>query len=203
MHMWRHPSLSIHGIEGAHAGPGAKTVIPAKVVGKFSIRLVPNQRPEQIIDLVRAHCERVFGTQASANSMELSTDGEGAMAFGGDPSDRNYMAARRANECVYGVAPDLVRSGGSIPVALTMQDTGRSVVLFPVGRNDDGHHGQNEKIDLNNFISGIKLLGAYLVEYAHASASIPLAPTPVARVDRRKGCARFMSGFTCECGDCA
>ena len=34
----RQPSLSIHGIEGAFYGSGAKTVIPAKVTGKFSIR---------------------------------------------------------------------------------------------------------------------------------------------------------------------
>lgn len=36
----REPSLSIHGIEGAFYGPGSKTVIPAKVSGKFSIRYV-------------------------------------------------------------------------------------------------------------------------------------------------------------------
>lgn len=34
----RQPSLSLHGIEGAFYGAGAKTVIPAKVAGKFSIR---------------------------------------------------------------------------------------------------------------------------------------------------------------------
>ncbi|KAJ2974169.1 hypothetical protein NUW58_g8745 [Xylaria curta] len=38
MARWRHPSLSVHGIEGAFSAPGAKTVIPAKVIGKFSIR---------------------------------------------------------------------------------------------------------------------------------------------------------------------
>nr|XP_023490510.1 beta-Ala-His dipeptidase-like [Equus caballus]XP_023490517.1 beta-Ala-His dipeptidase-like [Equus caballus] len=42
MHLWRYPSLSIHGIEGAFEEPGAKTVIPGRVVGKFSIRLVPH-----------------------------------------------------------------------------------------------------------------------------------------------------------------
>jgi len=36
----RYPSLSLHGIEGAFSGVGVKTVIPAKVVGKFSIRCV-------------------------------------------------------------------------------------------------------------------------------------------------------------------
>jgi Cys-Gly metallodipeptidase DUG1 len=34
----RYPSLSLHGIEGAFSGVGAKTVIPAKICGKFSIR---------------------------------------------------------------------------------------------------------------------------------------------------------------------
>lgn len=34
----RNPSLSIHGIEGAFSGVGAKTVIPANVGGKFSLR---------------------------------------------------------------------------------------------------------------------------------------------------------------------
>lgn len=42
MHLWRYPSLSIHGIEGASNEPGAKTAIPGRVVGKFSIRLVPH-----------------------------------------------------------------------------------------------------------------------------------------------------------------
>nr|XP_014699255.1 beta-Ala-His dipeptidase-like isoform X2 [Equus asinus] len=42
MHLWRYPSLSIHGIEGAFEEPGAKTVIAGRVVGKFSIRLVPH-----------------------------------------------------------------------------------------------------------------------------------------------------------------
>ena len=42
MRRWRFPSLSIHGVHGAFAEPGEKTVIPGKVTGKFSIRLVPS-----------------------------------------------------------------------------------------------------------------------------------------------------------------
>ncbi|KAL0171156.1 hypothetical protein M9458_031467, partial [Cirrhinus mrigala] len=44
-HRWRHPTVSIHGIEGAFSSSGTKTVIPAKVIGKFSIRQVPNMDP--------------------------------------------------------------------------------------------------------------------------------------------------------------
>lgn len=44
-HRWRHPTVTIHGIEGAFSSPGTKTVIPAKVIAKFSIRQVPNMDP--------------------------------------------------------------------------------------------------------------------------------------------------------------
>jgi len=33
-------------LQGAFSEPGAKTVIPRKVIGKFSVRIVPNQTPE-------------------------------------------------------------------------------------------------------------------------------------------------------------
>lgn len=48
MHRWRYPSLSLHGIEGAFSEAGAKTVIPHKVNGKFSIRLVPDMDPKVV-----------------------------------------------------------------------------------------------------------------------------------------------------------
>ena len=53
MHRWRYPSLSLHGIEGAFSGSGVKTVIPRKVIGKFSIRLVPDMTPEVVTEQAR------------------------------------------------------------------------------------------------------------------------------------------------------
>ena len=60
MARWRYPTLSLHGIEGAFSGKGAKTVIPAKCIGKFSMRLVPDQNPKEIEKLVVAHVEKEF-----------------------------------------------------------------------------------------------------------------------------------------------
>lgn len=60
MGRWRYPSLSLHGIEGAFSNTGAKTVIPSEVVGKFSIRLVPDQDPESIGKLTKDYLEKVF-----------------------------------------------------------------------------------------------------------------------------------------------
>lgn len=52
-HMWRHPTVTIHGIEGGFSDPGTKTVIPAKVTAKFSIRQVPDMDPAMVKKQVR------------------------------------------------------------------------------------------------------------------------------------------------------
>lgn len=39
-------------LPGAVHEPGTKTVIPGKVTGKFSIRIVPHQTPDEVSKLV-------------------------------------------------------------------------------------------------------------------------------------------------------
>jgi len=71
MHKWRYPSLSVHGVQGAFDGTGAKTVIPRKVIGKFSIRLVPDQDPIEIERLVVKYLEEKFKQRNSPNKMKF------------------------------------------------------------------------------------------------------------------------------------
>lgn len=74
MHRWRYPSLSLHGIEGAFSEPGQKTVIPGKVIGKFSIRIVPNQEPEKIEKIVVDYLEKKWQERGSPNDMKVSIE---------------------------------------------------------------------------------------------------------------------------------
>ena len=46
---WARPTLEVHGMPGGFVAPGAKTVIPAKASAKISMRLVPNQNPDDIL----------------------------------------------------------------------------------------------------------------------------------------------------------
>ncbi|XP_030385863.1 cytosolic non-specific dipeptidase [Scaptodrosophila lebanonensis] len=164
MARWRYPSLSIHGIEGAFYEPGAKTVIPKKVIGKFSIRLVPNQDPAHIEECVVKYLNGKWVERGSPNKMKVSLLSAGK-PWTEDPNHPHYEAAKRAIKHVFKVEPDMTREGGSIPVTLTLQEaTGKNVILVPVGACDDGAHSQNEKIDIYNYIEGTKLLGAYLHE---------------------------------------
>ncbi|TMW54656.1 hypothetical protein DOY81_000187 [Sarcophaga bullata] len=164
MHRWRYPSLSIHGIEGAFSEPGAKTVIPAKVIGKFSIRIVPNQDPDHITECVTKYLNDKWAERGSPNKMVVKMLSAGK-PWTEDPNHPHYEAAKKAIKYVFDVEPDMTREGGSIPVTLTLQEaTGKNVILIPVGACDDGAHSQNEKIDIFNYIEGTKLLGAYLYE---------------------------------------
>ncbi|KAF6059931.1 Cys-Gly metallodipeptidase DUG1 [Candida albicans] len=167
-HRWRFPSLSLHGIEGAFSGAGAKTVIPAKVVGKFSIRTVPDIESKKLDDLVFQHITSEFKKLNSPNKfkVELIHDGNYWVS---DPFNDSFTAAAKATQDVWNVVPDFTREGGSIPITLTFEkELGVDVLLLPMGRGDDGAHSINEKLDVSNYINGCKTLGGYLHYYGKA-----------------------------------
>lgn len=165
-HRWRYPSLSIHGVQGSFDGEGCKTVIPKKVIGKFSIRLVPHQTPEPIEVLVRNYCHKVHRESGSPNKLVI-TNAHGGKPWVSDFNHPHYEAGKNAMFRVHKAKPDLTREGGSIPVTLSMQNaTGKNVMLLPMGACDDGAHSQNEKLNRSNYISGTKVLAAYLDEIA-------------------------------------
>ena len=164
MHRWRYPSLSLHGIEGAFHSAGAKTVIPSKVIGKFSIRTVPNQDPDLITKSVVAYLEAEFAKLKSKNKVKVACTHAGKWWLS-SPDHWNFRAGAKAMKSVFGVDPDFTREGGSIPVTLTFQEElKRNVLLLPIGACDDGAHSINEKIDRRNYVEGIKLMGSYLHE---------------------------------------
>lgn len=162
--LWREPSLSIHGIEGAYAGSGFKTVIPGKVIGKFSIRIVPDMEADRTEKCVRDYIEKLQKERGSKNKIELQCIESGPYYLA-NPTGQNFMAARLAAKKVYGEEPYLTREGGSIPIsAILAEVTGQDVCFICVGRNSDGAHGPNEKIDKVNYLKGAQMMAFYLHE---------------------------------------
>ncbi|XP_048145074.1 beta-Ala-His dipeptidase [Corvus hawaiiensis] len=164
LHLWRYPSLSVHGIEGAFHEPGIKTVIPAKVIGKFSIRQVPHMDLSVVKKQVVEHLEGVFSKRNSPNKLKVSMP-LGAKPWLADVNDLLYKAARRAIKTVFGEDPDFIRDGSTVPIARMFQTiTQKSVMMLPIGAADDGEHSQNEKISRHNYIEGTKLFAAFFLE---------------------------------------
>ena len=129
MRRWRHPSLSIHGVQGAFAEPGEKTVIPGKVIGKFSIRIVPSMTRDYVLQCVVDHVMKVHEQLNTKNTVKcyyakqvtyftnnpFSNTIQASRPWKADYKNDNFTAGAVAIEKVWGVAPDLTREGGSIP----------------------------------------------------------------------------------------
>ncbi|GAX13230.1 cytosolic nonspecific dipeptidase [Fistulifera solaris] len=200
MARWRFPTLSLHGIEGAFSGSGAKTVIPAKVKGKFSMRLVPDQDPVRIEQVVRAHIAREFEKLNSPNKVELNML-HGAKSWLSSPDHPNYAAAAAAIQTVFQTTPDYTREGGSIPITTAFEEaTGMNALLLPIGACDDMAHSQNEKYNITNLMNGIKVLGMYLHELGKIGGPKPSSCRCIPLTEEELMVpGAFMKGFRCKC----
>ena len=67
------------------------------MIGKFSIRIVPNQTPEEIEKLVIKHCESVHKDSGSPNQLKV-TMGHGGKPWMSDPNHPHYVAGRNATK---------------------------------------------------------------------------------------------------------
>lgn len=157
------PTLDINGLWSGWSGPGPKTIIPAKAGAKLSSRLVGNQDPLKIFELLKGFIESLAPPTVTAE-VRLVTTGKPALF----PYDSPEMqAAARAYEKAWGAAPLFTRGGGSIPVVAEIADLmGIPVVMMGYGLDDDGLHSPNERFSIEMFHRGIETAIVYLDELA-------------------------------------
>ncbi len=151
--MWARPTLDCNGIWGGFTGEGAKTVLPSKAYAKISMRLVPNQTPDEIAKKFEAFFNKIKPAGVTIKIIDL----HGGMPAA-TPIDSDGMnAARKALKQVFGKEPFLTREGGSIPIVNSFTTIlGAPTVLMGFGLPDQNAHSPNEKMNLNNFHRGVK-----------------------------------------------
>ncbi len=167
--VWARPTFEVNGLLSGFTAEGAKTVIPAVAMAKVSMRLVPDQDPDQVALLFEAYLKKV-----TPKTVELKiTRMHGGKPWMTDFDNRFVQAAGRAIERGFGQRPVFNREGGSIPVVSTFQEVlGLPSVLFGVGLPDENAHAPNEKLDLGNFHNGILASTFLYEEIGRANSSI-------------------------------
>jgi acetylornithine deacetylase/succinyl-diaminopimelate desuccinylase-like protein len=146
------PALTLNGITGGYQGSGVKGVIPARALAKLSFRLVPDQDPHQIERLFREHIARITPPTVTPNVRTVSS-AKPALIRRDHPAVRAAAFAYRKG---FGSPPVFVRSGGTIPVIDTFQETlGIPTVLMGFALPDARIHAPNERFHLPNFYNGI------------------------------------------------
>jgi acetylornithine deacetylase/succinyl-diaminopimelate desuccinylase-like protein len=151
--MWARPTLDCNGIWGGFIGEGAKTVLPSKAFAKISMRLVPDQTPDEIV----AKFESFFNKIKPEGVKIKVTDLHGGMPATTPIDSAGMTAAKKALKDVFGKEPFLTREGGSIPIVNSFATIlGAPTVLMGFGLPDQNAHSPNEKMNLKNFHRGIK-----------------------------------------------
>jgi acetylornithine deacetylase/succinyl-diaminopimelate desuccinylase-like protein len=106
------PCLNVNGIHGGYGGPGTKTVLPSRGIAKLDFRLVPDQRPERVVELVRAHLTR-YGFD-DVEAIPLAGEAPGRTSL----HDPFVQIVKDAATLAYGTEPIVrVSSAGTGPAA--------------------------------------------------------------------------------------
>lgn len=148
---WFQPTLEINGMSGGYTGAGFKTVIPAQATAKISARLVPDQDPEKIADLLATFLKKQV---AAGMKIEVHYLG-GEKAFRGRFDSPLAKAVAQACEEASGKPCKKVLSGGSIPIVAKMIEALQvEVVGMGYGLPTDNIHAPNEHFEMSRLEKG-------------------------------------------------
>ncbi len=153
------PSLSVTAItSGTDTARGANA-IPASAHANLDIRLVPNQRSDEIGRIFHNYVHAVT-PRSVRTAIRIRTAAKPAVTSVSHPG---VQAAGKAYRLGFGKRPVFLLSGGTIPVVSMFKDMlGIETALMGFALPDDGKHGPNEKLYLPNFFKGIDTIIHFL-----------------------------------------
>lgn len=150
---WTRPTLEVNGMWGGYQGPGQKTVIPSEAHAKITCRLVPDQSPDEVVSLVTRHLEAHVPAGTTLTVREADHGAPAARIPRDHPALRSAEAALHET---YGMAPLIVRMGGTVPVAEIFQRTmGLGTVFFSFSTGDEDFHAPNEFFRVHRLHEGL------------------------------------------------
>jgi acetylornithine deacetylase/succinyl-diaminopimelate desuccinylase-like protein len=139
---WARPTLEVNGIWGGFQGDGVKTVLPNEAHAKITCRLVADQTPSKVADLIEAHVHEVAppGVQVTVRKFP-----QGAMPYEMPVDHPGNVAAAAVLRRLYGKEPYFVRLGGSLPVVgIFLASLGAYTIDLAFGLEDENQHAPNE-----------------------------------------------------------
>jgi acetylornithine deacetylase/succinyl-diaminopimelate desuccinylase-like protein len=147
------PTCTICGLTAGYQGPGAKTILPAKASAKVDFRLVPNQTPEKVAKMLRAHLDA-----QGFNDIKITVLGGEAPAKT-DPDDPFVKLVVDTSAEVYQKPMQIIPMvGGSGPNHVFIETLNVPIVSAGVGYPGSQAHAPNENVRLDLYLIGAKHL---------------------------------------------
>jgi acetylornithine deacetylase/succinyl-diaminopimelate desuccinylase-like protein len=150
---WLRPTLEVNGLYGGYQGAGSKTVVPAAAYAKITCRLVPGQKPDEVLRRVSLHL-----TEHTPEGVTVTINGHrgGAPAYRIDPGHPGLCIATEALRRLYRQEPVTVLMGGTLPISDIFHRVLKiDTVFFSFSTADEDFHAPNEFFRLSRLWEGI------------------------------------------------
>lgn len=148
------PALEIHALEAGNYAGGLRTVVPWRASARLSCRLVPNQDPVRIRDLLT---DWLRARMPAGFDLSLTPLPGTARPYRIPAQHPGQRIAAQVLEEVDGQPPRFSYSGGSIPMLGEIEhQLGVKTIVFGFGLPDENMHATEEFIRLSDICRGLK-----------------------------------------------
>lgn len=145
------PTCDVNGVWGGYQGVGGKTIIPAEAGFKVSMRLVPDQDPQAVLESFRQFVQRFASDTAQISIRTGGASYPATLLSRGPVID----ALQRAFQATWGQPALLYRQGGSVPImGMFQRELGMDLATLGFGTGDNGH-APNEYLIVEELWRGI------------------------------------------------
>ncbi|MGD8506267.1 MAG: M20/M25/M40 family metallo-hydrolase [Candidatus Bathyarchaeota archaeon] len=154
------PTCTINGFLTGYTDIGSKTVLPNKAMAKLDFRLVPHQKPEDILKKLREHLKN-----HGLNDIEVISHGSTEPVK--TPIDDSFVqTVITTSERVYGKSAVVYpTSAGSGPMHLFRNWLGYPVVSVGCAHARSRGHAPNENLTVEGFIKGTKFMATIMYDF--------------------------------------
>lgn len=158
--IWARPTFEVHGMVGGYTGPGVKAIVPPRAEAKVSMRLVPDMKAAEVLELVRAFVRD--------RNPDVVLEPTGALEpYIGSAEGPYADAIKDSLRFGFGADPAFIREGGSIGAVVSMQKhLGCPLMFIGLSLPEHGYHAPNENFDWRMAAGGMKAFLRYFEQVA-------------------------------------
>ncbi|MHA1354168.1 MAG: M20/M25/M40 family metallo-hydrolase, partial [Candidatus Heimdallarchaeota archaeon] len=154
------PTFNIRGFKSGEVQENAKTMIPKEAIVEIDVRLVPNQTPDKMTELIKKHFDKLRKTsERFAAIIDRCTFSFGS-SFHPMFTPLELPWTKILQEAIkegFQEEPLLVPlAGGSLPLYALYKVTGKPMYVIPYAQPDEDNHAPNENMMVDWFLKGIQ-----------------------------------------------
>ena len=149
--------MNINSLKSGYLGAGTNSIVAGRAYARVDIRLVPDQTPEKMHDIIMRHWPRTYSRALRAIKWF------GGMPLRVSPDDPYVLKIADILRETWGMEPILNPSvGGYAPFRILVDALNAPFIQIPIGNPDQNEHSINENLKIDDMMRGIKTAAAIL-----------------------------------------